>query len=277
MEVKMDIETRNTPFICPVCGESLFKNAKSIACENGHSFDMARSGYVNLLMSSQKAKQHGDDKEMIRARTEFLNRGFYNPLSEKVCEVLGKCCTKTSRIVDAGCGECKYTSDIYDSIGCETVGIDISKQALSAAHRRARPLWLAVASASDMPIADASADAVVNIFAPFFAGEFSRILKDGGVAVRVYPLARHLWELKALVYEKPYENPESDMNEQGFEVIDKHEVKFNMELKSPEDVRSLFAMTPYYYRTGNDDKTKLDTASPLICSAEFGICVYRKL
>lgn len=272
----MDGIISGTPFICPVCGEELLKKDNVCVCENRHSFDIARSGYVNLLMSSQRAKQHGDDKAMISARADFLNRGFYDPLSEKICGILKEYCGKSARVLDAGCGECKYTADIYDALGCDVIGIDISKRALSAAHRRARPLHLAVASTAEMPIASGSIDAVVNVFAPFAGAEFSRVLKKDGIVVRVYPLARHLWELKTLVYEKAYENPVCDMNEPALELYETHEVCFKMKLESNEDIKSLFAMTPYYYRTASRDMAKLESVDFLVCSAEFGIAVYKK-
>ena len=268
-------------FICPVCRSGLSKNEKTYTCDNGHSFDIAKSGYVNLLMLSGKGKQHGDDREMIRARSDFLNRGFYDKLSLEICKCAGRHCDENVFVIDAGCGECKYTADVCDYLEmlgkqCTVSGIDISKDALSAAKQRSKKLHLAVASSSAMPVGDAVSDILINIFSPFCGEEFRRVLKSGGVVIRAYPLARHLWELKELIYDTPYENPEPDMTEQGFEIIERISVKYKMELSSNSDVKSLFKMTPYYYRTGEDDKAKLEKTKSLICSAEFGIVVYKK-
>ena len=72
-------------FICPVCGKRLKMGHKTAVCQNGHSFDKAKSGYINLLMSQKSAlKRHGDDKLMVKARAEFLERGHYSPLAEKI-------------------------------------------------------------------------------------------------------------------------------------------------------------------------------------------------
>ena len=267
-------------FICPVCRTGLLKTEKTYVCENGHSFDIAKKGYVNLLMS-QAGGQHGDDKTMIAARADFLNRGFYDILSRRICECVDKHCGHGARILDAGCGECKYTADIYEYLTregktAEVIGIDISKDALGYAKRRTNKLQLAVASTADMPVESKSVDAVVNIFAPFSAGEFSRVLRDDGIIIRVYPLARHLWELKELIYDVPYENPETDMEEQGLCVVERYEVKYKMDFETNEDIMSLFKMTPYFYRTGDEDKKKLERASNLTCRAEFGIVVYKK-
>ncbi len=267
-------------FICPVCRTGLLKTEKTYICKNGHSFDIAKKGYVNLLVS-QSTKQHGDDKTMMSARAGFLNRGFYDALSRKICECVSEYTASNARILDAGCGECKYTAEILEHLkreekSADVIGIDISKEALAFAKRRTRELHLAVASTADMPVENGTVDALVNIFAPFSAQEFSRVLKPGGVIIRAYPLARHLWELKELIYDVPYENPETDMEENGFEVIARHEVKYKMELSSNEEVMSLFKMTPYFYRTGEDDKKKLKAAENLTCSAEFGIVIYKK-
>lgn len=267
-------------FICPVCRSGLLKTEKTYICENGHSFDIAKKGYVNLLMS-QTGGQHGDDKTMISARADFLNRGFYDALSARVCRIAEEHCGENARILDAGCGECKYTADIaeyFERVGktCEVIGIDISKEALGYAKRRTNKLSLAVASTSNMPVPDESADVLVNIFAPFAAEEFARVIKKDGIIIRVYPLARHLWELKELIYDKPYENPEPDMAEQGLCVVARYEVKYKMDFETNEDIMSLFKMTPYFYRTGDEDKKKLERASNLTCRAEFGIVVYKK-
>ena len=267
-------------FICPVCRTGLLKTEKSYRCENGHCFDVAKKGYVNLLMS-QAGGQHGDDKTMIAARADFLNRGFYNPLSEKICEIIASHCGENPRILDAGCGECKYTADIKEHLencgkSAEVIGIDVSKEALGFAKRRTNKLLLAVASCADLPVESGSVDALVNVFAPFFAEEYSRVLKKDGIILRVYPLAKHLWELKELIYDVPYENPKTDMEENCLEVISRYELKYDMEFESNEDIMSLFKMTPYFYRTGDEDKKKLEQAKSLVCRAEFGIVVYKK-
>lgn len=267
-------------FICPVCKAALCRSENTYACPNRHSFDIAKQRYVNLLMSSAKGKTHGDDKAMIRAREDFLSRGFYDTLSREVSTLAYLNCQYGGVVIDAGCGEGKYICDVlsyFEERGkaAEIIGIDISKDALKSAARRTKNIAFAVASVSDMPIAERSADVIINIFAPFEAREFSRVLKENGTVIRVYPLEKHLWELKSLIYETPYENPFMEMEEDGFEIAEKTALKYKMELAC-EDAKSLFAMTPYFYRTGEEDKEKLDRIEKLVCTAEFGIVVYKK-
>mgnify|MGYP003290554410 CR=1 FL=1 len=267
-------------FICPVCGAALGCNSKSYHCENGHCFDIAKKGYVNLLMS-QSSSQHGDSKEMIASRAEFLNRGFYDKLSAEICSCVLKYAPQNARVLDAGCGECKYTFDILKSLSdagkcAEVIGIDISKEALIFSRRRGSGLSLAVASTAELPVAGGSVDVLISIFAPFSSNEFSRVVKDSGVIIQVYPLARHLWELKELIYDEPYENPTLPA-EKELVLSETRELKYKIELESTADILSLFEMTPYFHRTSRRDKEKLLNCDRLSCSVEFGIAIYKKI
>lgn len=94
-----------TYFLCPVCGEKLTELEKGAVCPNRHSFDKAKSGYINLLPNNLPAGNHGDNKLMIKARHDFLEKGYYLPLRNSLCEVLRKITDKSSVIIDAGCGE----------------------------------------------------------------------------------------------------------------------------------------------------------------------------
>ena len=100
--------------ICPVCGGNLEKHDRSYVCMKRHSFDMAKSGYVNLLLSKHTGKTvHGDNKLMVNARREFLEKGYYSPLKDSLCEKAAEY-FRGSVILDAGCGEGYYTTAIFD-------------------------------------------------------------------------------------------------------------------------------------------------------------------
>ncbi|WP_051931343.1 putative RNA methyltransferase [Clostridium sp. KNHs214] len=102
-------------FLCPVCRKQLNLCNKSLSCENKHSFDLAKIEYVNLLLSKQKkGKQHGDDKLMVRARRDFLNKEYFASLLKKLSELIKKYVWDGCVILYAGCGECWYTANIYE-------------------------------------------------------------------------------------------------------------------------------------------------------------------
>ena len=158
-------------FRCPVCSQELKKEEKIWVCPQGHTFDIAAKGYVNLLMSnSSGAKRHGDDRLMINARRDFLSKGFYTPLREAVYEALSADFPRGGTLLDAGCGECWYTSYFksrLDESGLEpqVLGVDISKYALEKAPKNCG-VERAVASIYKLPVGDGECDAIVNIFAP---------------------------------------------------------------------------------------------------------------
>lgn len=268
-------------FICPLCQTQLVVEERSYKCQKGHNFDRAKSGYINLLMSQQtKKKRHGDDKLMVQARKEFLESGYYNVLREKLQDVVNKHAKDQDVILDAGCGEGWYTDHILkhlteQSLHIKMLGIDISKCAVDYAAKRNKKIELAVASIADLPVADQSCDIIISIFAPFLGEECQRALKEDGLLIKVIPLEKHLWSLKKAVYDTPYENVIENLEVDGFELIERHDIKEMMHLTNNHDIVSLFMMTPYYYKTGREDQMKLNPVQTLDTEIEFAILVYR--
>lgn len=270
-------------FICPVCGEALCGGEKTLKCINNHSFDVAKQGYVNLLQSQKSSKKrHGDDSLMIRARKDFLEKGYYNSLCDGITDVLKANLKPSMTVADLGCGECWYTARILgfleeQGISAEVCGIDISKQALIYGAKRCSELHLAVASTAELPLADKSCDAVISVFAPCSASEIYRVLKDDGVWIKAFPLEKHLMGLKSVIYEKPYENKVNRNAPENFAVSRRKEISREITLDSSEDILNLFRMTPYYYKTSAEDQRKISGLSHLSTETEFGIYAYTKL
>lgn len=155
--------------LCPVCGGRLVRKEKAWRCENHHCFDVARSGYVNLLPPSASGKRHGDDKRMVAARTAFLSRGYYDHLIGAVAETCAQLAGPDACVLDAGCGEGTYTRAIYDALaakgGCpQLLGADISAEAVRRAARQVPEGIFCAASTAHLPLAAESLDLIVNIF-----------------------------------------------------------------------------------------------------------------
>jgi len=270
-------------FICPVCKEALAKNEKVFRCSNGHSFDIAKQGYVNLLMSQQSAsKRHGDDRVMVDARKNFLEKNYYMPLAEKLCQMAEKYSGDKTNLLDAGCGEGWYGHKIIahlESCGIKPsmAGIDISKDALKYAGKRCGDkIDFAVGSVYNMPVGNETQDIVFNIFAPLAENEYSRILKKTGVLIRVVPMERHLFGLKEKIYNKPYLNDEINPDLPGFILLEEDRVCYKLKITENEDIENLFKMTPYYYKTGREDQKKALVLTELETEIEFEILIYRK-
>ena len=184
-------------------------------------------------------------------------------------------------MLDAGCGEGYYTAHVLHALqargrSASVCGVDISRDALICAHRRAPELTLAVASIAHLPVADASRDLVLNVFAPHDAAEFARVLRTNGVLLRVSPLERHLWGLKQAVYDHPYENTVPDPALPGFTLAEQRTLRGTVTLRTNADIEALFCMTPYYYKTGARDQAKLHARDALTTETEFALLIYRK-
>lgn len=265
---------------CPVCGRILEQRDKSWRCEKGHSFDQAASGYLHLLPSNKmNSKLPGDNKQMVNARRDFLRKGYYQPISDKLNQVISSLLTekKAPLILDIGCGEGYYTSRLKESLPqAEICGMDISKLAVNAAAKSCKNVRWAVASSFDLPVADKSCDVLVSMFAPICMEEFSRVLKPGGCLVFAVSSTRHLWGLKAAIYDEPYENVKEDHQYEGFVFEQKHKVQEMIHLPCQEDIANLFTMTPYYYKSSVKTSQRVAALTELDTLLDVDVLVYRK-
>ncbi len=264
-----------TKFICPICKETL-TGERSLKCSNGHCFDRAKSGYINLL--SGKGGNHGDPKEMVLARKSFLDKGYYKPLCEIIAKTAAEITPSDGVLLDCGCGECYYTDKIAKLLPeAHVMGIDVSKDAVNYGCKRNKALDLAVASVYAVPMADSFVDTAVSVFAPCATEEFLRVLKPEGHLIMAIGAENHLWSLKKAVYDTPYKNEISDYSMDGFEFIGKKELKYSIELSNAEDIKNLFSMTPYYHKTSQSDIAKLDKLTSLTTEIEFEVLIYKKV
>ena len=273
------------PLCCPVCGGPLARQERTLRCESGHCYDLAKQNYVNLLMrNSSGDKRHGDDKRMVAARTEFLDAGWYVPLREALCALAlayASAEAEELHLLDVGCGEGYYTAGVRGALEaagrpCSAAGIDISKTALMAAGRRDPALTLAVASVNRLPLAAESCHIVMNVFAPNDDAEFARVLVPGGVLLKAVPREKHLMGLKAAVYERPYENPAPDYAPGGFALLERRDVNARIRVSPRQQIENLFMMTPYYYKTGAADQAKLAALDELETELEFAVYALQK-
>lgn len=266
-------------FICPKCREALSITENSAKCKNGHSYDRARAGYFNLLLSSS-GSTHGDNAEMVTARQTFLDTGAYKPLADKVAELALRY-SEGNTALDIGCGEGYYTDIIERAFAkagrkLNLSAFDISREAVRSVARRNKNIELAVASAYHMPTADASFDLITNMFSPFAREEILRALKPTGVFIMAIPGRDHLFGLKEIAYATPYKNEPEEPEILGFELIERENLKYTLTLDGAEKIRSLFMMTPYAYRTPRESRDMVLSLDKLTTEVEFEIFVYKK-
>ena len=152
-------------------------------------------------------------------------------------------------------------------------GVDISKFCLRWAARRTRDVEFAVASAYHLPLEDGSADLLVNCFSRLAADEFRRVLVRGGVFLYVVPAADHLWELKEVLYDRPYRNPEEAIPYEGFDYLDIVKAGKTI-IPRGQDLAALFRMTPYYWKTPKEGGARLSDLEELTVRANFWVLVF---
>ena len=252
--------------LCPVCKNKLIFKGSFYQCENRHSFDLAKEGYLNLnLKSSQKS---GDNPEMIKARKRFLEKGYYDFLKEEINTLI----QKEDVLLDLACGEGYYTKDFPSS---DKIGIDLSKTGLKLASKNDKSTLYLLNSIFHNPIKDESADKIITIFAPVAQQEILRILKKGGHFILVRPDLYHLYELKKVIYDHVYLNEDKDMDIEG--LVKEKQIRLTQKkMVCGQDIADLFMMTPYVNTTSKADKEKLKEIQELEISFSFIIDIYTK-
>lgn len=258
--------------ICPVCGERLNKQMQQFRCAGAHSFDIAKEGYVNLLRSGKSGDLIGDDKFSARSRRDFLNKGYYCSLRDRLCDIFHD---KQGKVLDICCGEGYYTAALGENTNLQMFGFDISKEMVRLAAKRGNGTYF-VANMAAIPVSDGSMDYAVHLFAPFNENAFSKILKPGGLLFTVVPGKYHLWGLKKALYEIPYENDEKLPQTEYLRYAGQQKVSARITLDSADDIQALFRMTPYYFHTSEQDKAKLLQLNILETEVEFLIGIYEK-
>ena len=270
-------------FCCPICGCPLERGPAAYRCSGGHSYDIAREGYTHLLPANRKhSAAPGDDKGMAAARRDFLSKGYYAPLLDALCAEILPRAGDSPALLDTGCGEGYYTAGVFQALlnagkTPRMAGIDISKFILRYAARREKRVEFAVASSYRLPAADNSVDILLNCFSPLAIGEFRRVLKPGGVFLYVVPAADHLWELKKVLYDRPYPNEEKETPYEGFAYEAIVPVDQRITLESQSDIHALFQMTPYYWKTPKAGAERLAELDCLDCRIAFRVHIFRKL
>lgn len=268
-------------FCCPLCAAPLERTEGVYACPTGHRYDVAREGYVHLLPANRlHSKTPGDDKAMAAARGRFLSGEHYAHLKLALANLALEYAPDHPAVLDSGCGEGYYTAAVHAALretgkGPFTAGVDLSKPSLKHAAKREREAEFAVASVYHLPVPDRSVDLLLNCFSPLAIFEFRRVLRPGGVLLYVVPGPRHLWEMKEVLYDRLYENPEETVAYEGFE---------HLEIRSPErvmilngqDIMDLFTMTPYAWKTPKAGVERLAALGTLNVCAQFRVHVFRK-
>lgn len=237
--------------ICPLCHQPLTALDNGVACPANHRFDRARQGYLNLLpVQHKKSRDPGDNQAMVEARRRFLEAGHYAPIAERLAALAAV--RAPQHWLDIGCGEGYYTARLAQALpNAEGCALDISREAVKRACRRAPQLTWLVASMARIPLADASCQLLASVFSPLDWAEAVRLLTPGGGVLRVGPTRHHLLELRERLYDevRPYDDEKHLARlPAGIRLAHSETLEFRLNLDSPEARADLLAMTPHGWR-----------------------------
>lgn len=228
-----------TQLRCPVCHNPLARTGNSLVCAERHTYDVARQGYVNLLRHSPENLY--EDAALFAARRAVYTVGFFDGVADALHTALPE-----GVVLDAGCGEGSMLHRMLAGGGREGIGMDIAKPAVRMAAGSYKEATWCVADLCDIPLADASVDAVVNMLTPANYGEFHRLLRADGRLLKVVPNAGHLAEIRAVAGHAAYTHTlEASLEVFGrqFDVLSQQRVRYVVPCDT-QLAAQVFTMTP---------------------------------
>ncbi len=262
--------------MCPVCRQRLELVSKTWRCEQGHSYDIAKQGYVNLHVVQHKhSKNPGDTPESVDARRAFLQGGYYQPLQQAVVHLLKQLKAKT--VLDIGCGEGYYTSAMQQVVE-QCIGVDIAKNAVQRAAKLNDKVTWVVGTGATLPVIDQSMDVCTSLFSPIPQTEILRVLKDDGYLIVVTPASDHLYAMREALFEQVNPHTPQKFVEQ---LQDLFELKEQQVIDAPlvldqQALKNLIAMTPYAYKASPERRMQLEQKAHLQVTASFQIYLFQK-
>ena len=263
--------------ICPICGNELNREGKTLRCGVGHCFDVAKQGYVNLLAVQQKhSKNPGDTREQVLSRRAFLETDCYYPIVEALIAAAREF-EAEGPFLDVGCGEGYYCTRLADALGAELTGLDISKEAVRCAAAKYKGASWLCATAAKIPVKTGSVKLLTSLFAVTLPEEFHRVLDENGLFFQVLAAEDHLLGLKSIIYpELKFKEKTVVPNLPGFELLKSIPVRFDFTVEG-EQVQNLFSMTPHVFRIGKEGADRLRQTARLSDTASCVLNVYRKV
>ncbi len=216
--------------VCPVrhCHMPLTRTHRRLLCDRGHSFDIARSGYINLLQPQDRRSNHpGDTVAAVAARRRLHDRGVTGPLLDAIAEILRA--SPNDFVLDAGCGDGFYLGALARQTVFSAHGVDISVPAIEAAARRYPGCeWIVANADRFVPYADRYFSIVLSITARMNASEFRRVLRDDGRLLIALPAPDDLIELRGSERDRTERTIQTFAN--GFTLIERRRVTTTTDL-----------------------------------------------
>ena len=263
-----------TAFACPICQENLTLVETSLKCDNRHSFDLAKFGYVNLAPQIKQSANY--DKENFQNRQQILEAGLYQAILEGISDILATN-PSAKTILDIGCGEGFYSRKLQEAHPDKTFyAFDISKDSVQIAAK-SEPNWAVnwfVGDLARLPIKDTSMDILLDIFSPANYGEFRRVLSKNGILIKVIPTENHLKEIRQLAQDQLTKKDYSNQDIKEHFSIQSSQIASLTKPITAEQRQALLSMTPLLFHV---DQSKIDWSQLTEITIEAEILVGKAL
>jgi 23S rRNA (guanine745-N1)-methyltransferase len=278
-----------TVLACPVCGAALAMRDADAVCPNAHSFDRARSGYLNLLLSNKKqSAEPGDSLAMLRSRRAFLQGGFYDQMATGAAEAVSEILEGRAgaQVADLGCGEGFFTARLKRALGAGLspaptwYGVDISRPGIKMATAYDREIQWVVASLHRSPFRPQALDVALSLFAPIDAADVRRVIRGDGALITVTPGPDHLDALRAAIYNtvKPHpQTPSLMAGDTPFERTGSTRVRHPIVVDTAAQIMNLLAMTPYYWNISEATRARVEALSRLELTVDAYVSTFRPI
>lgn len=267
---------------CPLDGNNLKRQDSIWYCADGHTFDIARQGYSNLLLvQNMRSRSPGDSKTMVSARTRFLQQGFYSPIAKAVSTLLGDRNEHFPEIscLDSGCGDGYYLNQIIAQNAkhqnLSLIGLDISKWAVKAAAVNNKNTTWIVATNANLPIQSQSLDYVLCVFGFPVYKEYLRVLKTSGQLIRVNTGPNHLRQLRSIIYSNVHDKSKKvRVYPAGFIENSRQNLTYLIKLDTKQQISDLLEMTPHLYRANKEGLAKAAELNALEVTIDVNLEVF---
>ena len=260
-------------FRCPLCHSRMTAGETSLRCENGHDFALSKKGYGDFCPA---AKAGAYDDVLFDSRSRFISGGFYGELIENLKALVTEY-APDGPVLDAGCGEGSFLKALCpDPLARPCIGLDLSRPGIQRAARGGGGWLWAVGDLSRLPMETGSVAAVLNILSPANYPEFARVLRPGGMVLKVVPGERYLAEVRSLAQDQLRHEAYSNQRvvklfEEKFRILEAREVCHTYPL-TPDQAADLIAMTPL---TQGIEKEQLNIAALVSVTIHLHILVGR--
>ena len=237
-----------TDFICPYCKEKMYFAGESLKCTNKHTFDITKKGTINFIISPKIKESKIYNEKLFTCRRKFIENGYYADVYESIANEINDLNLDDITILDLGCGEGIHSMNILSKIksNYKYFGFDYSKCAINlASDYNGSNRFYFNGDVNNIPIASDSMDVIIDFLSPYSESEIKRVLKKGGLFIKVAPSSDYLIELRNANGLEKYQKQQEIIGNLGkhFKNIltENYHKTFKIE---KDDVENLIGMTP---------------------------------